>query len=103
MGVREWPWWRLLVRLTPLLDVHRTEHQLKEAKVRGPRINIYYILLITVYDTLLYTTKIALILRIFSLCFVMQLLVSDANSRYITIYVAGILIYVSYGIVIVTA
>ncbi|KAF2362554.1 P-loop containing nucleoside triphosphate hydrolase [Trinorchestia longiramus] len=32
MGVREWPWWRLLVRLTPLLDVHRTEHQLREAK-----------------------------------------------------------------------
>ncbi|XP_059090834.1 unconventional myosin-XVIIIa-like isoform X2 [Tigriopus californicus] len=29
MGVRDWPWWRLLVKLTPLLNVHRTEDQLK--------------------------------------------------------------------------
>lgn len=29
MLVRDWPWWRLLVRVTPLLNVHRTEEQLK--------------------------------------------------------------------------
>lgn len=27
--VRDWPWWRLLVRVTPLLNVHRTEEKLK--------------------------------------------------------------------------
>lgn len=31
MRVRDWPWWRLLVRVTPLLNVHRTEEQLKLA------------------------------------------------------------------------
>lgn len=31
MTVRDWPWWRLLVRVTPLLNVHRTEEQLKLA------------------------------------------------------------------------
>ncbi|XP_037086110.1 unconventional myosin-XVIIIa-like isoform X2 [Pollicipes pollicipes] len=31
VGVRSWPWWRLLVRVTPLLDVHRTEQQLQAA------------------------------------------------------------------------
>ncbi|XP_046804465.1 myosin-11 isoform X4 [Lucilia cuprina] len=29
--VRDWPWWRLLVRVMPLLNVHRTEEQLKIA------------------------------------------------------------------------
>ncbi|XP_065201688.1 unconventional myosin-XVIIIa isoform X4 [Planococcus citri] len=29
MLVRDWPWWRLLVRITPLLNVHRTEQELK--------------------------------------------------------------------------
>ncbi|XP_076254274.1 myosin heavy chain-like isoform X2 [Rhynchophorus ferrugineus] len=29
MLVREWPWWRLLVRVTPLLNVHRTEEELR--------------------------------------------------------------------------
>jgi myosin XVIII len=33
MQVRDWPWWRLLVRVTPLLNVHRTEEQLKIANV----------------------------------------------------------------------
>ncbi|GLG96316.1 Myosin heavy chain, non-muscle [Gryllus bimaculatus] len=28
--VREWPWWRLLVRVVPLLNVHRTEEQLRQ-------------------------------------------------------------------------
>lgn len=31
LQVRDWPWWRLLVRVTPLLNVHRTEEQLKIA------------------------------------------------------------------------
>lgn len=31
MKVRNWQWWRLLVRVTPLLNVHRTEEQLKIA------------------------------------------------------------------------
>ncbi|XP_050544907.1 unconventional myosin-XVIIIa-like isoform X3 [Daktulosphaira vitifoliae] len=30
MLVRDWPWWRLLVRITPLLNVHRTEYELKQ-------------------------------------------------------------------------
>lgn len=29
MGVRGWPWWRLLIKVTPLLNVHRTEEQLQ--------------------------------------------------------------------------
>merc|ERR1712227_977674 len=29
MGVRDWGWWRLLIKVTPLLNVHRTEEQLK--------------------------------------------------------------------------
>ncbi|XP_066257814.1 unconventional myosin-XVIIIa isoform X5 [Euwallacea similis] len=29
MVVRDWPWWRLLVRVTPLLNVHRTEEELR--------------------------------------------------------------------------
>ncbi|XP_023022661.2 myosin heavy chain-like isoform X4 [Leptinotarsa decemlineata] len=29
IAVRDWPWWRLLVRVTPLLNVHRTEEQLR--------------------------------------------------------------------------
>ncbi|XP_045770484.1 unconventional myosin-XVIIIa isoform X3 [Maniola jurtina] len=32
LAVRDWPWWRLLVRVTPLLAVHRTEHRLKQAQ-----------------------------------------------------------------------
>lgn len=32
LAVRDWPWWRLLVRVTPLLNVHRTEEQLKLAQ-----------------------------------------------------------------------
>ncbi|XP_058174390.1 unconventional myosin-XVIIIa isoform X1 [Anopheles ziemanni] len=31
LKVRDWPWWRLLVRVMPLLAVHRTEEQLKAA------------------------------------------------------------------------
>ncbi|XP_046442459.1 unconventional myosin-XVIIIa-like isoform X2 [Daphnia pulex] len=28
-AVRVWPWWRLMLRLSPLLNVHRTEEELK--------------------------------------------------------------------------
>ncbi|XP_035792068.1 uncharacterized protein LOC118466598 isoform X5 [Anopheles albimanus] len=31
LKVRDWPWWRLLVRVMPLLAVHRTEEQLVAA------------------------------------------------------------------------
>ncbi|XP_055903611.1 myosin-2 heavy chain isoform X5 [Eupeodes corollae] len=31
LTVRDWPWWRLLIRVQPLLNVHRTEEQLKSA------------------------------------------------------------------------
>lgn len=34
MSVREWPWWRLYVKVAPLLNVHRTEDQLKAKTVR---------------------------------------------------------------------
>lgn len=33
MSVRDWPWWRLLVRVTPLLNVHRTEEELRAKAV----------------------------------------------------------------------
>ncbi|KAG8282133.1 hypothetical protein J6590_043678 [Homalodisca vitripennis] len=29
LSVRNWPWWRLLVRVMPLLNVHRTEEELR--------------------------------------------------------------------------
>ncbi|KAL3271770.1 hypothetical protein HHI36_022240 [Cryptolaemus montrouzieri] len=40
MLVRDWPWWRLLVRVTPLLNVHRTEEKLKLKTVSTKTINI---------------------------------------------------------------
>lgn len=33
VAVRDWPWWRLLVRVTPLLNVHRTEEELRRKTV----------------------------------------------------------------------
>ncbi|RZF36155.1 hypothetical protein LSTR_LSTR013379 [Laodelphax striatellus] len=30
LSVRNWPWWRLLVKITPLLNIHRTEEELRE-------------------------------------------------------------------------
>lgn len=33
LSVRDWPWWRLLVRVMPMLNVHRTEEELKIKKV----------------------------------------------------------------------
>ena len=41
MGVRGWPWWRLLIKITPMLNVHRTEDMLKSKLVRN-LINILY-------------------------------------------------------------
>ena len=32
-AVRAWPWWRLMLRLSPLLNVHRTEEELKARTV----------------------------------------------------------------------
>lgn len=29
LSVRDWPWWRLLARISPLLNVKRTEELLK--------------------------------------------------------------------------
>lgn len=40
MVVRDWPWWRLLVRITPLLNVHRTEYELKQKSVSTCRVMI---------------------------------------------------------------
>lgn len=40
VAVRDWPWWRLLVRVTPLLNVHRTEEELRQKTVRN-LISIY--------------------------------------------------------------
>lgn len=37
MVVRDWPWWRLLVRITPLLNVHRTEIEIKQKSVSKGR------------------------------------------------------------------
>jgi hypothetical protein len=31
VSIRDWPWWRLLVRVNPLLNVHRAEEKLKIA------------------------------------------------------------------------
>lgn len=44
LAVRDWPWWRLLVRVTPLLAVHRTEHRLKQAQVCT-----YYVMVIIIF------------------------------------------------------
>jgi len=46
MGVREWPWWRLLIKITPMLNVHRTEDQLRLRSVREKTRLILKILLL---------------------------------------------------------
>jgi len=33
MAIREWPWWRLYIKCKPLLNVHRTEEELKDREV----------------------------------------------------------------------
>lgn len=42
MVVRDWPWWRLLVRITPLLNVHRTEYELKQKSVSMTITNSFF-------------------------------------------------------------
>ena len=37
VAIKEWPWWRLYTKIQPLLDVHRTEEELKEREVRQGR------------------------------------------------------------------
>ena len=34
MAIREWPWWRLYTKVQPLLNVHRTEEELRDKEVR---------------------------------------------------------------------
>jgi hypothetical protein len=36
MKVKTWPWWKLYTRVLPLLDVHRTDEELKTRAVRLP-------------------------------------------------------------------
>lgn len=50
MGVRDWQWWRLLVRLTPMLNVHRTENELKARTVSWRYIWGCLSLLVSVQD-----------------------------------------------------
>ena len=33
MDIRGWAWWRLYVKVKPLLNVHRTEEELKDREV----------------------------------------------------------------------
>jgi len=33
MDIREWSWWRLYVKVKPLLNVQRTEEELKDREV----------------------------------------------------------------------
>uniref|UniRef100_A0AAG5DMK8 Myosin tail domain-containing protein n=1 Tax=Anopheles atroparvus TaxID=41427 RepID=A0AAG5DMK8_ANOAO len=40
LKVRDWPWWRLLVRVMPLLAVHRTEEQLKAATAELQQVRV---------------------------------------------------------------
>ena len=42
MAIREWPWWRLYVKVKPLLNVHRTEEELKNKDVRSKLVLIYF-------------------------------------------------------------
>lgn len=43
MSVREWSWWRLYVKVAPLLNVHRTEDQLKARTVCYPVTMIFHL------------------------------------------------------------
>lgn len=33
MGIREWQWWRLYTKVKPLLNVQRTEEELRDKEV----------------------------------------------------------------------
>ena len=36
MAIRQWPWWRLLTKVLPLVEVTRTEEELREKQVSHP-------------------------------------------------------------------
>lgn len=38
MAIREWNWWRLYTKIIPLLDIHRTEEELKNKNVSAKAI-----------------------------------------------------------------
>ena len=38
LQIREWEWWRLYTKVKPILNVHRTEEELKEKEVRQLRL-----------------------------------------------------------------
>ncbi|XP_070572199.1 unconventional myosin-XVIIIa-like isoform X2 [Ptychodera flava] len=40
--VRNWPWWRLVTKVTPLLDVHRTEEELRVKDVELEQLKMKY-------------------------------------------------------------
>ncbi|XP_059479309.1 unconventional myosin-XVIIIa isoform X3 [Neocloeon triangulifer] len=42
LKVRDWPWWRLLVRVAPLLNVHRAEEELRKQteELEGMRVRL---------------------------------------------------------------
>jgi len=42
LKVRDWPWWRLLVRVAPLLNVHRAEEELRKQteELEGLRVRL---------------------------------------------------------------
>ena len=37
MAIRQWPWWRLLTKVLPLVEVTRTEEELREKQVGGSK------------------------------------------------------------------
>ncbi|KAK2173425.1 hypothetical protein NP493_876g00017 [Ridgeia piscesae] len=42
VAIKEWPWWRLYTKIQPLLDVHRTEEELKEREVELEQLKAKY-------------------------------------------------------------
>jgi hypothetical protein len=39
--VRNWEWWRLHIKVLPMLDVHRAERELKDKTVRGLSFEVF--------------------------------------------------------------
>lgn len=69
MSVREWPWWRLYVKVAPLLNVHRTEDQLKARTVRNSYIYISICVLHSLYT------------RAIIYCFLMHFFIPIGRAR----------------------
>lgn len=42
MLIRDWPWWRLYVRVKPLLNVHRTEEELKNKEAELEQLKVKF-------------------------------------------------------------